>query len=224
MTSHTTPGSTTPAPSVAAISSPAPSTTSVAPSSPVASRSQARIGPSTAWARAHRAEPREVDAERRRTPLATTRGRAGRAAPVDDAFDGSTASSPDACHATHEPGSANTAAASIGVGLVPGEPRDLRRDVARVEVAAGQLAQPLGSARSRAAAHSSPARRSHQISAGRSGVPSAPRGHEAVELGAERQRRDLAPGGLPAHLGQRARRAPPSTRPGPARPSRRADS
>ena len=145
-------------------------TTSVEPSSPVASRSQSRIGPSTAWA------GRTGGSRAMSTPNAShassdhARAR-GSSTLVDDAFEGSTASSPDACHATHEPGSVNTAAASKASGSCRATQAILGA------TCPGSRLQPVSSrsrgASMRAAAHSSPARRSHQISAGRSGVPSA---------------------------------------------------
>jgi hypothetical protein len=170
ITSHTTPGSTTPAPSVAAISSPAPSTTRVAPSRPVASRSQSSIGPSTAWAA--RTGARRSGSTPKAAHASSDHSRArGSSTPVEDAFEGSTASVPDARQATHEPGSANTAAASWASG-------SFRASQATFGATwPGSRLQPVSSRRRAgsmpAAAHSAPARRSHQISAGRSGVPSA---------------------------------------------------
>ena len=61
--------------------------------------------------------------------------------PVDDALEGSTASTPDARQAIHEPGSRNAAAAAATSGSWLRQPANLRGDVARVEIAAGQRAQ-----------------------------------------------------------------------------------
>ena len=76
-----------------------------------------------------------------------------------------------------------------------------------------------GSIRSAAASHSSPARRSHQISAGCSGVAVGAGGDEPVELRAERQRGDLAPAGRraqPRQRGDERRRPLPGVLLGPA--------
>ena len=98
ITSHTSPGSTTPAPRVAAISSPQPSTTWCRRSSPVASRSHGATRPEHGVGRAHRRE-RVAGSTPNASHASSDQlaGRARRAASVDDALDGSTASSPDAC-------------------------------------------------------------------------------------------------------------------------------
>src|SRR5690242_18789801 len=99
MTSQTAPGSTTPAPSVAAISSPQPSTTSVCGSSPAASRSQGATGPSTVSA------GRTGGSRSRSIPKAAQASADQSADSIpsridDEALDGSTAASPEARQAT----------------------------------------------------------------------------------------------------------------------------
>ena len=194
------------------------------PSRPVASRSQARIGPSTASGRAHRRQPRQVDAEGRarlRRPLARARIEQARRR----------ARSRDRRRAPRRPPGHPRA----GQQRTPRPRRDARARAARARRSSGATwpgsrLQPVsarsrsGSIRSAAAAHSSPARRSHQISAGCSGVAVAGGGHEPVELRAERQRDDLAPGGRLADPRQRGdERGRPLAR-GPARPIRPAGS
>ena len=93
---------------------------------------------------------------------------------MEEPLVGSTASSPVAFHATHEPGGANTCAPRVHVRLVRRQPRDLRRDVPGSRLQPVSSRSRSGSIRSAAASHSAPARRSHQISAGCSGSPSAP--------------------------------------------------
>ena len=101
-----------------------------------------------------------------------TRAR-GSSRPIDDAFDASTASTPVTRHATHDPGGANATAS-----------RYVRASCAASHAilgatCPGSTLQPVssrsrsGSTRSDTASHSAPARRSHQMTAGRSGSPSA---------------------------------------------------
>ena len=86
---------------------------------------------------------------------------------------GSTASSPVAFHATHEPGGANTCAPACTSGSCAASHAIFGA------MWPGSRLQPVssrsrsGSIRSAAASHSAPARRSHQISAGCSGSPSS---------------------------------------------------
>ena len=139
---------------------------------------------------------------------------------VDDAFDGSTATSPDARQATNEPGSRNQRAAACW---------SARWAASQAILAAtwpGSRLQPVrsrrrsGSSRPAAASHSAPARRSIQISAGPVGSPSAPAGTEPVELRAERDRAQRPVADVAAHLGQRLRDGAEPLAADPARPSR----
>ena len=118
-------------------------------------------------------------------------------------MEGSTPSVPEARQATHEPGSRKTLGRAVDLGLVAREPGDLRRDVPGVEVAAGERAQrvrvdALGRRLAlRARAPVAPDQRGVQRAAVGGG------GHQAVELGAEGERDDLAPGGRGADPRQR---------------------
>ncbi len=140
--------------------------------SPVASRSHGRTGPSTA------SERRTGGSRSRSTSYASHASpdhscERGSSTPVEEPFDGSMASSPETRHATHEPGQANTLASPCASGSL----------LASHEILGamwpGSTLQPVSSrsrsasARDSAASHSAPARRSHQINAGRSGSPSA---------------------------------------------------
>ena len=92
---------------------------------------------------------------------------------MDEPFEGSTASSPDTRHATHEPGQHEHRGVAVRLRLVRASQAIFGA------TCPGSTLQPVssrsrsGSTRAATASHSSPARRSHQISAGRSGVPSA---------------------------------------------------
>ena len=114
-----TPGSTTPAPSVAAISSPAPEhhqRRAVEARSPrAASR---RSGRARRAARPHRREPRRIDVERRRTPRPPTRACAGRAAPSRSAFDGIDGELAGRAPGHPRAGQQEDRGRAVGVGLV----------------------------------------------------------------------------------------------------------
>ena len=140
-------------------------------SSPVASRSHGRTGPSTA-------SERRTGGSRSRSSSYASHASPdhswvrGSSTPVEEALVGSIASSPLTRHATHEPGQANTAASPWASGSFP------RSHEIFGAMCPGSTLQPVSSrsrspsARASAASHSAPARRSHQISAGRSGSPS----------------------------------------------------
>ena len=224
MTSHTTPGSITPAPSVAAISSPAPGTTrsraveAGGVAQPVADRAEHRVRRPTGAIGARSTS--------NASHASSSHSRArGSSRLVEDAFEGSTARdagrAPGHPRARQEEGRRRT----VDVGLVTRQPRDLRRHVPRSRL------QPVSS-RSRSGSMRQPKPSTPPPRAGRTrsapdaaAPPSAFDCHKPVKLRAEGERGDLAPGGLPRAPAQRAAiRAKSSTVRGPARPSRRADS
>src|SRR4051794_14781059 len=108
ITSQTAPGSTTPAPSVAAISSPQPQTTSASAGSRVASLSHGAIVPSTPCGGTTGASAAGSIPNAAQTPGSQSRRRTSTSI-EDEAFEASTPYAPDACSATNEPGSRNRA-------------------------------------------------------------------------------------------------------------------
>ena len=149
---------------------------------------------------------------RRRTPRRPrppTRARAGRAAPSRSALEGSTASSPVTRQATHEPGSANTRRGRVArPARAPPATRSSRATCPGSRLQPVSARSRSGSIRAAAAAHSSPARRSHPDQRRPQRLAVGVRGDQAVELRAERERRRS--------------RAPRSRRAARARASRRA--
>ncbi len=212
MTSQTAPGSTTPAPSVAAISSPQPSTTRVDASRPAASRSHGATGPSTASAgRTGASEagsiPNAAHASSDQSPVSTS------SSIDDEALDGSTASSPAARQATNDPGSRNQRAAACWSGRLPASQAILAATCPGSRLQPVSARRRSGSIRSARGGALGPARRSIQISAGPSGSPSASAGHHPVELRPERDRPQRPLADLAPDLGQRLRdRAQPLAR------------
>ena len=201
ITSQTTPGSNTPAPSVAAMSSPHPRTTWVDGSSPAASLSQGATGPSTACAgrmsASRSASTRKAShASGDQSPVPTSTS-------IDDeAFEGSTATSPEACQATKEPGRRNHRAPACW---------SARCSPSQAIFAAtwlGSRLQPVSS-RSRSG---SILLRGHVTLSGRAAIhpdqrrperlPVCVRGDEPVELRAERNRAQSGAVHGPTHLGE----------------------
>ena len=108
ITSQTAPGSTTPAPSVAAISSPQPQTTSTSAGSPVASRSHGAIVFSTPCGGTIGAS-RDVSMPNA-SQMPSCHWRVRTSTSIEwTAFDASTPYVPDAASATNDPGSRNRA-------------------------------------------------------------------------------------------------------------------
>ena len=217
------PGSTTPAPSVAAISSPQPITTSVSRASPVASlqprrdRAQRRVRGTTGASRS----PSTPYASHAAGDHARERGSSR---PVDDAFEGSTASTPEARQATHEPGSRNADAPAATSGSWLRQPAHLRPDVARVDVAAGQRPQ-LRRVHARRDLVALARRRGGRTRSARGPQDAAVRARcdQPVELRAERQRGDLCGRDTPRARRTTWRPARAAIRRSPARPSPAAD-
>src|SRR5438132_7725336 len=102
-TSHTSPGAKTPAPRVAAISSPHPTVTVVPGGMPVASANQGETDPtgSVAAASGGSSPPSSPTASRASADQVRV---LGSSSAREDAFEWSTASSPATRHSTYEPG------------------------------------------------------------------------------------------------------------------------
>ena len=116
------------------------------------------------------------------------------------AIRGSIASSPEACQATKDPG--EEPARGMLVGAVPGKPCDLRGHVAGIEIAAGQLTQPVWGDLSAASSHAAPAP-SVQIQGWPKRVPRTVRLRPGHPAGTRTTRRGRRRRRRPAHLGKR---------------------
>ena len=173
--------------------------------------------------RARRAAAAPGRPRRPRTPRPTTRGSAGRAARSRSRWRGRRPARPSPATPPTSRGSANTAASRCASGscfasqaifgaMWPGSTLQPVSSRSRVGVGARRDHVAL-----RAGPAVAPDQRRPQRLAVRAG------GDDAVELGAERQRRDLAARGRRAHLRQRPHERAASTPPGPAPPSPPAD-